>query len=56
MLDRLLARGWAAIEAACHHQGSQAERFEAIAMRRDSRKIARAPLARHVAILACEGR
>jgi hypothetical protein len=34
LLDRLLALGSAAIKAACHHQGSQAERFEAIAMRR----------------------
>ena len=31
------------------------ERFEAIAMRRDSRQIARVLLVRHVAVLACDG-
>jgi signal transduction histidine kinase len=37
----------AQIEAASRHQGAQAERSEAIAARRDSRKIARVALARH---------
>ena len=46
---------WAAIEAASRHHGSQAERFEAIAARRDSRKIARVALARHIVTLAYYG-
>jgi transposase len=46
---------WAAIEAASRHQRAQAERFEAIAARRDSRKIARVALARHIVTLAYYG-
>ena len=46
---------WAAIEAASRHHGGQVERFEAIAARRDSRKIARVALARHIVTLAYYG-
>ena len=46
---------WAAIEAASRHHGAQAERFEAIAARRDSKKIARVALARHIVTLAYYG-
>jgi transposase len=46
---------WAAIEAASRHHGSQAERFERIAQRRDSKKIARVALARHIVTLAYYG-
>ena len=46
---------WAAVEAASRHQGSKAARFEAIAQRRDSKKIARVALARHIVTLASDG-
>ena len=46
---------WATIEAASRHHGAQAERFEAIAARRDSKKIARVALARHIVTLAYYG-
>ena len=46
---------WAAIEAASRHQRAQAERFERIAARADSRKIARVALARHIVTLAYYG-
>lgn len=46
---------WAAIEAASRHHGPQAARFEQIAQRRDSRKIARVALARHIVTLAYYG-
>jgi transposase len=46
---------WAAIEAAQRHGGFQAERFEQIAARRDSRKIARVATARHIPTLVYYG-
>jgi transposase len=46
---------WAAIEAASRGGGAQAERFERIAKRRDSKKIARVALARHILTLVYYG-
>jgi transposase len=42
---------WAAVEAAQRHHGCQSARFEAITARRDSKKIARVALARHLITL-----
>jgi len=46
---------WAAVEAAQRHHGFQSERFEAITARRDSKKIARVALARHIITLVYFG-
>ena len=46
---------WAAVEAASRHHGSQSERFERITARRDSKKIARVALARHLITLVYYG-
>ncbi len=46
---------WAAVEAAQRRAGFQAERFERIAERRDSNKIARVALARHILTLVYFG-
>ena len=46
---------WAAVEAAQRRAGFRAERFERIAERRDSKKIARVALARHLLTLVYFG-
>lgn len=46
---------WAAVEAAQRHHGFQSARFEAITARRDSKKIARVALARHLLTLVYYG-
>jgi transposase len=46
---------WAAVEAASRQHGLQAERYERIVARRDSRKIARVALARHLLTLVYYG-
>jgi len=46
---------WAAVEAASRRGSFQSERFERIALRRDSKKIARVALARHLLTLVYYG-
>jgi len=46
---------WAAVEAATRQQGAQSGRYERIVARRDSKKIARVALARHLLTLVYYG-